>query len=109
MLAQNGLLSEAILLLEAAVQKGELGEGEYETWILLGEVNCMDEREEHGMRALTEGVKRAEQAGAAGAGMLVSAGGPNLLYCSHHNTSLSPSRIPTSRLTELHIQCFSDG
>jgi peroxin-5 len=33
----------------------------------------MDEREDAGMRALTEGVKRAEAAGAAGVGMLVSA------------------------------------
>lgn len=32
----------------------------------------MDEREEAGMRALTEGVKRAQEAGATGAGMLVS-------------------------------------
>jgi len=30
----------------------------------------MDEREEAGMRALTEGVRRAEEAGASGAGML---------------------------------------
>jgi hypothetical protein len=32
----------------------------------------MDEREEAGMKALTEGVKRGSEAGAAGAGMLVS-------------------------------------
>ena len=72
MLDQNGSLSEAALLLEAAIQKGELGDGGYETWILLGETRNMDEREELGMRALVEGVKRAEEAGAAGAGLLVS-------------------------------------
>ena len=60
------------MLLEAAIQKGELGDGGYETWILLGETRNMDEREELGMRALVEGVKRAEEAGAAGAGLLVS-------------------------------------
>ncbi|KAK0485753.1 hypothetical protein IW261DRAFT_1451818 [Armillaria novae-zelandiae] len=70
LLERNGSLSEAALLLEAAVQKGDLGEGGYETWILLGETRNMDEREEAGMRALTEGVKRAEAVGAAGAGML---------------------------------------
>ena len=58
--------------MEAAIQKGELGEGGYEAWILLGETRNMDEREEVGMRALVEGVKRAEAAGAAGIGMLVS-------------------------------------
>lgn len=72
LLEQNGTLSEIALLLEAAIQKDELGEGGYETWILLGEVRNMDEREEAGMRALVEGVKRAEAAGAAGAGQLVS-------------------------------------
>lgn len=71
LLAENGSLSEAALLLEAAIQKGELGEGGYETWILLGEVRNMDEREDAGMKALTEGVRRAEAAGAPGAGMLV--------------------------------------
>ena len=72
LLDQNGSLSEAALLLEAAVQTGELGEGGYETWVLLGETRNMDEREEAGMRALAEGVKRAEAAGAAGVGQLVS-------------------------------------
>jgi peroxin-5 len=71
MLEQNASLSEVALLLEAAIQKGELGEGGYEAWILLGETRNMDEREEAGMRALTEGVRLAEEAGAAGAGMLV--------------------------------------
>ena len=60
------------MLLEAAIQKGELGEGGYEAWILLGETRSMDEREDAGMRALTEGVRRAEAAGAKGVGMLVS-------------------------------------
>ncbi|KAF8502275.1 peroxisome targeting signal receptor [Russula emetica] len=70
MLEQNASLSQVALLLEAAVQKGELGEGGYEAWILLGETRNMDEREEAGMKALTEGVRLAEEAGAAGAGML---------------------------------------
>ncbi|KAF9050007.1 peroxisome targeting signal receptor [Panaeolus papilionaceus] len=70
LLEQNGSLSEAGLMLEAAIQKGELGEGGYETWILLGETRNMDEREEAGMRALMYGVRIAEENGAAGAGML---------------------------------------
>jgi peroxin-5 len=72
LLEQNGSLSEVALLLEAAIQKGETGEGGYEAWILLGETRNMDEREEAGMRALVEGVNRAEAAGAAGVGQLVS-------------------------------------
>jgi len=71
MLKQNASLSEVVLLLEAAIQKGKLGKGGYEAWILLGETRNMDEREEAGMRALTEGVRLAEEAGTAGAGMLV--------------------------------------
>ncbi|KAG6850948.1 hypothetical protein H0H93_005817 [Arthromyces matolae] len=70
LLEENGSLSEAGLLLEAAIQKGELGEGKYEAWILLGETRVMDEREEAGMRALMEGVRRAEEVHGAGAGML---------------------------------------
>ncbi|CCM01916.1 uncharacterized protein FIBRA_03988 [Fibroporia radiculosa] len=70
LLEQNGSLSEVALLLEAAIQRGELGEGGYEAWILLGETRSMDEREDAAMRALTEGVKIAEAAGADGAGML---------------------------------------
>ncbi|KAG5718418.1 Peroxisomal targeting signal receptor, partial [Termitomyces sp. T112] len=70
LLEQNGSLSEAALLLEAAIQRGELGEGGYEAWILLGETRVMDEREEAGMRSLMEGVKRAEAVNAGGAGML---------------------------------------
>ncbi|OAX33288.1 TPR-like protein [Rhizopogon vinicolor AM-OR11-026] len=69
-LEQGGSLSEAALLLEAAIQQGELGEGGYEAWILLGETRNMDEREELGLRALTEGVRRSEAANANGAGML---------------------------------------
>jgi peroxin-5 len=72
LLEGNGSLSEAALMLEAAIQRGEYGEGGFETWILLGETRNMDEREEAGMRALLEGVRIAEQAGAPGAGMLVS-------------------------------------
>ena len=59
-------------MLEAAIQQEELGEGGYESWILLGETRNMDEREEAGMRALLQGVKRAEDSGTPGAGMLVS-------------------------------------
>ncbi|THH09396.1 hypothetical protein EW145_g2051 [Phellinidium pouzarii] len=70
LLENNGSLSEAALLLEAAIQKGDLGKDGYEAWILLGETRCMDEREEAGIRALMEGVRRAEEAGAKGAGML---------------------------------------
>ncbi|KAG6866740.1 hypothetical protein C0991_011399 [Blastosporella zonata] len=70
LLEQNGSLSEAGLLLEAAIQKGQLGEGGYEAWILLGETRVMDEREDAGMRSLMQGVKRAEEANAGGAGML---------------------------------------
>lgn len=71
MLEQNASLSEIALLLEAAIQKGDLGEGGYEAWILLGETRNMDEREEAGMKALTEGVRLAEEAGVASAGKLV--------------------------------------
>ncbi|EDR11864.1 uncharacterized protein LACBIDRAFT_313746 [Laccaria bicolor S238N-H82] len=70
LLEQNGSLSEAAMMLEAAIQEGQLGEGGFETWILLGETRNMDEREDAGMRALTHGVKLAEEAGAPGAGML---------------------------------------
>jgi hypothetical protein len=111
MLEQNKSLSEVALLLEAAIQKGELGEGGYEAWILLGETRNMDEREEAGMKALTEGVRLAEEAGAAGAGMLV---------CYSHNSSTgilltefgnSPWRSPTrtNRLIELLIRCSCAG
>lgn len=69
-LEQGGSLSEAALLLEAAIQKGELGEGGYEAWILLGETRNMDEHEDLGLRALTEGVRLSEAANANGVGML---------------------------------------
>lgn len=58
-------------MLEAAIQKGELGEGGYESWLLLGETLSMDEREDAAIQALAEGVNRAKANGPAGAGMLV--------------------------------------
>ncbi|KAK2464215.1 hypothetical protein APHAL10511_003672 [Amanita phalloides] len=70
LLESNGSLSEAALMLEAAIQKADLGEGGYEAWILLGDVRTMDEREEAGMRAMMQGVKLAEAAGKPGPGML---------------------------------------
>ena len=70
-LENNGSLTEVALLLEAAIQKGQLGEGGYEAWILLGDTRCMDEREEAGMKALSEGARRAEESGAKGVGLLV--------------------------------------
>jgi peroxin-5 len=111
MLEQNASLSQVALLLEAAIQKGELGEGGYEAWILLGETRNMDEREEAGMKALTEGVRLAEEAGAAGAGMLV---------CYSHNSSTgvlltglgnSPWRslTRTNRSIALLIRCCCTG
>lgn len=72
LLEQGGSLTEVGLMLEAAIQKGDLGRGGYEAWILLGEVRSMDEREDTSMRALNEGVKRAVETGAAGEGMIVS-------------------------------------
>lgn len=71
-LANNGSLSEAALLFEAAIQKGELGEGGYEAWILLGETRSMDEREDIGLLALRQGVQIAKAAGHIGPGLLVS-------------------------------------
>jgi peroxin-5 len=96
MLDQNGSLSEAALLLEAAIQQGEFGEGGYETWILLGETRNMDEREELGMRALVEGVKRAEAAGAAGVGQLVSP------FISPHQIGTEPQLFPPVTGNFLH-------
>ncbi|KAL4078399.1 hypothetical protein V8B97DRAFT_1914982 [Scleroderma yunnanense] len=61
----------ATLLLEAAIQKGELMEGGYEAWILLGETRSMDEYEEYAMCALVEDVQQAEIAGVNSGGMLV--------------------------------------
>ena len=71
LLRSSGSLTEAALMIEAAIQQGELGEGGYEAWIFLGETRSMDEREEAAMRALKEGVRRAEEVGAKGEGMLV--------------------------------------
>jgi len=71
LLEQNGSLSEAALMIEAAIQKGQLGEGNYEAWILLGETRNMDEQEEVGIRALLEGVRKAEGNGTPGPGMMV--------------------------------------
>ena len=85
LLNHNGSLSEAALMLEAAIQQEELGEGGYESWVLLGETRNMDEREEAGMRALLHGVKRAEESGAP-AGMLVS------LAQINFTSNLIPSR-----------------
>ncbi|CCA73009.1 related to PEX5-peroxisomal targeting signal receptor [Serendipita indica DSM 11827] len=71
LLNAGGSLSEVALMLEAAIQNKDLGEGGYEAWILLGEVRSMDEREELGMLALREGVRIAsENGGAGGVGML---------------------------------------
>lgn len=89
LLARNGSLSEAALLLEAAIQHGDLGEGGYEAWILLGETRAMDERDEAAMRALLEGVKRAEAAGAAGAGMLVSGQNPTQRWSAYASMIVS--------------------
>ena len=71
MLKQNASLSKVVLLLEAAIQKGKLGKGGYEAWILLGETHNMDEHKEAEMRVLIEGIHLAEEAGTADAGMLV--------------------------------------
>lgn len=68
LLASNGSLTQAALLFEAAIQKGDLGEGGYEAWILLGETHSMDEREESAIRALAAGVSIAEAAGDEAAG-----------------------------------------
>lgn len=65
-------LSEVAQMLEAVIQKGDLGEGGHEAWILLGEVCGMDEREDLGLAALREGVQIAkEDGGAGGVGLLV--------------------------------------
>ncbi|KIY44415.1 TPR-like protein [Fistulina hepatica ATCC 64428] len=69
-LERNGSLSEAALLLEAAIQENDLGEGGYEAWILLGETRNMDEREDAGMRALLKGVEASSKSDHPDAGML---------------------------------------
>jgi peroxin-5 len=72
LLNSGGSLSDVALMLEAAIQKKDTGEGGYEAWILLGEVRSMDEREELGMLALREGVRIATEHGdPGGVGMLV--------------------------------------
>ena len=109
LLEQNGSLSEAALLLEAAIQKGELGEGGYEAWILLGEARNMDEHEEAGMRALVEGVRRAEIAGASGAGMLVSIIPLHSIGYDLIDHSLWQYHIRTRDMKEPPTQCFFDG
>lgn len=111
MLEQNASLSEVALLLEAAIQKGELGEGGYEAWILLGETRNMDEREEAGMKALTEGVRLAEAAGADGAGMVVCR--DHLPTCplltGLYDNSLWRSPTRTNRSIALPTQCCCAG
>jgi hypothetical protein len=73
-------------MLEAAIQRGELGDGGYEAWILLGEVRGMDECEEDGLVALREGVRIVQSAkvrddsGLARRGLMVS--GPSLAQIS---------------------------
>lgn len=65
-------LSEVARMFEAAIQQGDLGEGGYEAWIILGEVRSMDEREDLGLTALKEGVQIAkENGGVGGVGLLV--------------------------------------
>ena len=110
LLNQNGSLTEAALLLEAAIQKGELGEGGYEAWILLGETRSMDEREDAGMKALTEGVRRAQEVAQNGEGMLVS------LHSCHATMLLlmpifshSPSPTLTNLSTVLRTRFFIGG
>jgi peroxin-5 len=89
LLEAGGSLSEVALMLEAAIQQKDMGEGGYEAWVLLGEVRSMDEREELGMLALREGVRIAsEQGGAGGVGMLVSRASTQ--YVELHLTTLLP-------------------
>ncbi|KAJ7902009.1 hypothetical protein B0H14DRAFT_2669494 [Mycena olivaceomarginata] len=88
LLEQNGSLSEAALLLEAAIQKGE----------------NMDEREEAGMRALAEGVKRGEAAGAPGVGMVslaISYTNESMDRASH-TMLLRWLRSPTNAVWDTH-------
>lgn len=106
LLEANGPLTEAALLLEAAVQRGDLGEGGYEAWVLLGETRSMDEREDAAMRALAEGVRLAEAAGSS-AGFLVSYF--NYIYMRSMRTCflshwLFPTR--TSLMRRAHTRCF---
>ena len=61
-------------MLEAAIQEGDLGEGGYEAWLLLGDARSMDEREESAMKALLEGTRLAKAAGAPTEGLIVGFG-----------------------------------
>ncbi|KAF8332035.1 uncharacterized protein EI90DRAFT_2972114 [Cantharellus anzutake] len=70
LLATNGSLDEAALLIEASIQKGELGKGGYEAWLLLGRARSMDEREVQALRALREGTRIAQSTGDGTTGML---------------------------------------
>jgi peroxin-5 len=56
-------LTHVALMLEAAIQQNDLGEEGYEAWVLLGEVLGMDEKEESGLLALREAVRRAKLSG----------------------------------------------
>lgn len=109
LLAQNGSLSEAARMIEAAIQRGDLGAGGFEAWILLGETRSMDEREDAAMRALREGVRIAEAAGAKGEGMVVCI----LFFISapsiDHNYSHSLSHTPMSLMRRHHITSYYGG
>lgn len=72
LLASGGSLTEAALLLEAAISSGTAeeqasripsfgGGGEAGVWVLLGQTQAMDEKEVAAVRALEEGRKRYEQ------------------------------------------------
>lgn len=89
-------------MFEAAIQKGDLGEGGHEAWILLGEVRGMDEREDLGLAALREGVQVAkENGGAGGVGLLVGIFSHRLLLLlSLVSLRHSPSPIQTKDTTE---------
>jgi hypothetical protein len=78
------------MLCEAAIQKGEMGDGGFEAWILLGRARSMDEREAQALKALREGTRIAHENGNMEAGMLVS----------HCMVSLweTPSSTPSSLL-----------
>lgn len=97
LLATNGSLDEIALLVEASIQKGELGEGGYEAWLLLGKARSMDEREVQALRALREGTRIAQSNGAGAAGMLVS-----LVLRIHLEVYLSYSRILPSAIRMSH-------
>jgi hypothetical protein len=92
-MASNGSLDEAALLIEASIQRGELGEGGYEAWLLLGRARSMDEREAQALRALREGTRIAELNGSPGVGLLVSSIAHHQICCS---SSLSILRISLS-------------